>query len=194
MIASATHRRGFSLLEILITISIIAVLLGLLLPAIGMLKRRAREVQSVERLLGLTIAVRSYRDEDPRGLYPTPEVDGLLRSGVAGGTGVMDLLELAGYQISALSLGPADGGGRPFVDGWQRPFRYHLDGPYQSGATLDASRINGVADRPAADPGWNPRGEEPFPYLWSLGEPRGDDAVDADPGNHEHWLYPEGSQ
>jgi prepilin-type N-terminal cleavage/methylation domain-containing protein len=62
-------RRGFTLTELLIVITVIAVLMGLLFPAIGMIKREAKTVQCSNNLrqiaLGLEVYRQQYNDQFP---------------------------------------------------------------------------------------------------------------------------------
>jgi prepilin-type N-terminal cleavage/methylation domain-containing protein len=61
-------RKAFTLVELLIVISIIAVLAGLLFPAIGKVKDKAKRVQAKAQANSLVLAVKSY--ESTYGLLP----------------------------------------------------------------------------------------------------------------------------
>lgn len=61
-------RNCFTLVELLIVISVIAILAGLLLPAIGKVKDKARKVQAKAGAHALVIAIKSY--ESTYGLLP----------------------------------------------------------------------------------------------------------------------------
>jgi prepilin-type N-terminal cleavage/methylation domain-containing protein len=61
-------RNRFTLVELLIVISVIAILAGLLLPAIGKVKDKARKVQAKAGAHALVIAIKSY--ESTYGLLP----------------------------------------------------------------------------------------------------------------------------
>jgi type II secretory pathway pseudopilin PulG len=61
-------RKCFTIVELLIVISIIAILAGLLLPAIGKVKDKAKKVKAKAEANSLVIAIKSY--ESTYGLLP----------------------------------------------------------------------------------------------------------------------------
>jgi len=106
---------------------------------------------------------------------------------------VLTLLSLKGYSVNTQELDPEPTSfPRALVDGWYRPIRYVLDGPFRAGGVINHSAMNGTADRPASRDDWNPRGVEPFAYVWSLGRPKGTDAADRNAANAENWIYKKG--
>ncbi|MBM3840633.1 MAG: prepilin-type N-terminal cleavage/methylation domain-containing protein [Verrucomicrobia bacterium] len=64
-----THRQGFTLMELLVVISIIGVLAGMLMPALSRAKERARRVECVNNLKQLGVGSLLYADEDSGGNF-----------------------------------------------------------------------------------------------------------------------------
>lgn len=187
-LASRRHREALSLIEILVVVAIILVLAGLLVPVIGMVRESARSATTANLVATLDAAMRTYADEDPRHFFPVPAPDLRLIYDPAQPTATLTVMEGFGYAIPIQQVdGPGKKGTNALLDGWSRPLRYQLDG--QRLGTVDPTATDRVADRPAPVADWNPRGLEPFAYVWSIGRPKADDASDALPANAAAWIY-----
>lgn len=164
------------MIELIVAIAIVVVLVSLLMPAIGMVRDSVRRTKTVGLIDGLTAALELYALEDGRRRFPPVEADQSMRTnGDTGPLLTLDLLRERGSQWRHDDLDPS---GR-LIDAWRRQVRYTVD-----------DRIDKVIDRPApAKTGWNPKGREPFGYVWSLGRPSGNETADADPADASRWLY-----
>ncbi len=82
-------RRGFTLIEVLVVIAIIALLISILLPAIGSARNAGRKAVSMSRLQQINLAGQSYKEANksklpivmtypPRGIAPGPGAGGVI--------------------------------------------------------------------------------------------------------------------
>ncbi|MEO0715360.1 MAG: prepilin-type N-terminal cleavage/methylation domain-containing protein [Planctomycetota bacterium] len=67
---TATHRRpGFTLIELLVVIAIIALLIGILLPALGAARETARRGKCLANLRGMGVGIQLYLNQSD-GIFP----------------------------------------------------------------------------------------------------------------------------
>ncbi|MBX2852168.1 MAG: DUF1559 domain-containing protein [Phycisphaeraceae bacterium] len=70
----ADHHRAFTLIELLVVISIIALLIAILLPALGAARRSAKAIQCANHHKQLGLATQMYIDEN-KDFFPQPFQD-----------------------------------------------------------------------------------------------------------------------
>lgn len=171
---SSQPARAFTLVEVMTGILIIAVLMGLLLPAIGAVRQSVNRGAAVAMIANLHAALDLYAMEDPRKRFPPVDGGGTLqtRMVVSGQDLALDLLRRSGLEWRLQQVDPQAG---QLLDPWQRAYRYAVD-----------DTMDGIVDRPAPRSDWNGKQREPYAYVWSYGQPR---ANDTDPAHAERWIY-----
>lgn len=165
------------MIEILVVIAIIVILVGILLPTIGLARNSVRKTETRQLVSALRTAFDLYRAEDGQKRYPSVRADdGIHR----------DLLE----QLD--ERGMWSGGARSLdaagllLDPWGQTYHYRLARPTPSAGAdrlaawnwdADAGRESRWGQRRDSGTGTTVEGPLPYPYLWSLG-PQGtiDDA------------------
>ncbi|MEL7485153.1 MAG: type II secretion system protein [Planctomycetota bacterium] len=68
---SIPHRRGFTLIELLVVIAIVALLIGILLPALGIARQSARKVRTHSDLRQIDLSLVMYSDASDGEIPPT---------------------------------------------------------------------------------------------------------------------------
>ena len=78
------NKSGFTLVELLVVVAIIALLIGLLLPALGRAQRAAKTLNDAANIGQIHKGFLTYSNADPKGYLPLP---GLIRRAAVPGVG-----------------------------------------------------------------------------------------------------------
>lgn len=185
-------RRGLSLVELLMVVSIVAVLATVLLGAMGLVRERARKSRAGAVVASLTAAIESYAAEDPLHAYPLtallyipsaspPPAYEIARNAVSGlPEGLIGVLEDRRLMTHDGAGTAADG---RLLDPWGEPYRYHLMRPAPSAGAARLADWNWDAAQ-GRERAWDTLRDRaaPYPYIWSTAAARSiDDATE--------WIY-----
>ena len=132
---SATHRSAFTLMELLVVISIIAILAAMLLPAINLVRESSKGARCLSNQRQLALAYAAYA-ADHDGWIPPPQMDGGITGGEYGYWGMWcgylqeylsngmklgagEQMQMPVFQCPSQVLTPAE---KDLID-WKRPVR-----------------------------------------------------------------------
>lgn len=162
--------RGFTLIELLTVIAIIAVLAGMLFPAIGMIRDRVRTTATQQRIIQIGNACEAYKALNRR--YPAEQGvtwtaavpswtvgfasehrECISYAASQSSTALGDVLErTADLLIPAegLSKGDPIAGMKQVVDGWGNPLRYQRVDELAPGALQNRAQFWTARPQPPA--------------------------------------------
>ncbi len=126
-----TNSQGFTLIELLVVIAIIAILAGLLFPALTTVLRKGKESTARTEMKGIETAVKAYMNE--YGKLPVSDTDqGIADRSYSTNNAVEVFSRLAGdnpRKIAFLELDNTDG---VYNNPWGKTYQLVLDNNYNN--------------------------------------------------------------
>ncbi len=175
----------------MIAVTCIVALIGILLPAVGMVRTSSKKHTAAEVISQLSEAMVTYRQDDPRHRFPMVNGDGTLSVLAIPGPGQGALAQLSAIGLYFGAEQRRDDATR-LLDPWSRPYQFDVARPsvaLPAGALSDwnwdatAAHEREWGLRP--DPVTTVVAAGPLlhPYIWSLG-------TAGDRTNATTWIYP----
>lgn len=136
--------RGFSLIELLMVLGVMAILMGMLAPAVGVIRQKAQRMATAQKMRQIGLAVATYRSLTGRSLVAADLGDWMAR--LASETGVRDgelyifnedpLLSLQTKSVPPVLVVPGDNGKWEEIDGFEN---WPIGVTVVSGLAMDAN-------------------------------------------------------
>jgi len=142
--------RGFTIVELLVVIFVIALLMGLLIPAVTLVKDKAKQAKAREQLGQIEAALKMYKDVN--GMYPEKDMTTTAQSNNAALVIALESVDREHYAI-----------GTPLIDPWKNVIRYR-----------PAKALPYTPNSPTLLDSDNPPGGDSY-QLWSVGKNGRDD-------------------